>query len=108
MVQEANPNIRVAKRFRKKLEREIGVSSLVLFGSRSRGNFSAESDFDFLLVSNDFDGVPQHKRPAKLYGLWDEDYPLELICYTEKEFEEKKKGPYWGITRKALASGTPI
>ena len=106
MVQESNKNLELARKFKRDLERNIQIEKLVLFGSRARGTFSRYSDFDLLIVSNNFRGVPWYKRPAKLYLRWDEDYPLELLCYTPKEVRERVGKN--GIVSEAINTGIEI
>ena len=106
MVPEPNPNTAIAKKFKQKLG-NIKISSMRLFGSRAKGNFTPESDFDFLIISNDFKGIPPHKRAVKIYPKWEEDYPLELICLTEAELEQKSKNQ-WSIAYQAVSTGIPV
>jgi len=56
-----------SKRFARALEKRLKVNRLVLFGSRARGDNFVTSDFDFVLVSDDFSKVPFIKRAACLY-----------------------------------------
>ncbi len=107
MVQKANQSMSIARRFKRNLGKNINVSHMVLFGSRAKGTFSEESDFDFLVVSDDFRQTPKHKRGTKLYSTWKEDYPLELVCLIKEELERKKKNP-WGITAEALRTGITV
>lgn len=106
MVQEPNKNLELVRKFKRKLEKNIRVEKLVLFGSRAKGTFSRYSDFDLLIVSNNFKGVPWYKRPAKLYLRWNEDYPLELLCYTPKEVMERVGKS--GVVSEAMNTGVEI
>ena len=107
MVQNANQNMRIARRFKKELQKKLRVSKMILFGSRARGTYSDESDFDFMVVSDDFSGVAPHRRSAELYKIWDEDYPLELVCFTEEELARKRNNP-WGVALEALRTGVKV
>ena len=89
MVQRANKNIKLVQKFKKDINKSIKVDKLILFGSRTKGNFSRYSDFDLLIVSPDFKGVPWYKRPTKFYLMWKEDYPLEILCYTPEEIRKR-------------------
>lgn len=62
------------------------VNRLILFGSRARGDNFVTSDFDFVIVSDDFMGVPFVRRAAPLYDLWDSRRDLEMLCYTISEW----------------------
>jgi len=75
-----------AKRFAKALKRRLNVERLILFGSRARGDNFVTSDFDFVIVSDDFSGVPFVKRGAPLYDLWHSSHDMELLCYTPDEW----------------------
>jgi hypothetical protein len=61
------------------------------FGGQARGDNFVTSDFDFIIVSDDFLGVPFVKRAAKLYKLWHSSRDLEILCYTLEEWHRWKK-----------------
>jgi hypothetical protein len=105
MVQITNKNIEIVKRFKNKLK-DIGVDRLILFGSRARGTFHSESDFDLIIISNKFEGIPMHKRSFIYYANWKENYPVEIICYTPNEFEILKNKI--SIVSEALKEGIEI
>jgi predicted nucleotidyltransferase len=77
-----------AKRFANVLRQQMSVNQLILFGSRARGDNFVTSDFDFVLVSNDFAGVPFVKRASQLYELWHSTRDLEVLCYTPDEWRK--------------------
>lgn len=106
MVQGANKNIALVKKFKRNINKSIKVDKLILYGSRAKGNFHRYSDFDLLIVSPDFKGIPWYKRPAKFYLMWKEDYPLEILCYTPDEFEARKNEPT--IVREAVRGGIEV
>ena len=61
----------------------------ILFGSRARGDHWEHSDWDVVLVSDDFEGVPFPERVTRLLrDLSVSD--VELFCYTPEEFEKGK------------------
>jgi predicted nucleotidyltransferase len=107
MVQQTNMNLSIVKKFKQKVDKIVKMNKMILFGSRAKGNFSEESDFDLLIVSNEFEQKPFYKRAIELYAAWKEKYPLELICYTEEEFEQKKTNPY-SIASQANKTGIHI
>lgn len=75
------------------------VKSVYLFGSRARGDFLEGSDWDILIVSPDFANIPFPERATFVLKRM----PLrgvELLCYTEEEFE--KKSEEIGIVQEAL------
>lgn len=105
MVQTTNKNIEIIKKFKKRLRR-FGITNILLFGSRAKGTFGPQSDFDIIIISDKFEGVKWHKRSLEIYMNWKEDYPLEALCYTKEEFEKKKK--QIGIVQEAVKEGIII
>lgn len=79
-----------ARRFAKALKEHMNVKRLILFGSRARGDNFVTSDFDFVLVSNDFSRVPFVRRASPLYDLWRSSRDLEVLCYTPDEWQRLK------------------
>jgi len=73
---------------------------VILFGSRARGDNLRDSDFDFIIVSDYFKGIFFYKRMPIIYKMWDYEYDIEPLCYTEEEFERKRK--QISIVREAL------
>jgi len=104
MVKQADPRItdfvqRVRERYR--------ISRAIFFGSRARGDELADSDYDVILVSPDFQGIFFSKRSAMMYEFW-RHWPLDIepICYTPEEFEIKKK--QIGIVSEAVKEGVEL
>ena len=106
MVQRSNKNIKLVEKFKRDINKSVKVDKLILFGSRAKGNFRRYSDFDLLIVSPDFKGVPWYKRPIKFYMMWKEDYPLEILCYTPEEID--KRISKMGIVSEAIKEGIEI
>lgn len=106
MVQRTNKNIKLVQKFKKNINKSIKVDKLILFGSRAKGNFHRYSDFDLIIISPDFKGVPWYKRPAKFYMIWNEDYPIEILCYTPEEI--KRRIDKVGIVSEAVKEGIEI
>lgn len=98
--------VEIARRFVKRLRTHYKVEKVILFGSRARNDHLKTSDFDFIIVSPDFEGVHFTKRMSSIYEYWDEQYDIEPLCYTPEEFEEKKKEI--GIVSKAVKEGIEI
>ncbi len=66
----------------------VPVEHAFLFGSRARDDYLEESDWDILIVSPEFAGIPFPERAT----MFLKKMPLrgvELLCYTEEEFREK-------------------
>ena len=79
-----------AKRFAKVLKEHIKVNRLILFGSRARGDNFVTSDYDFILVSEEFAGTRFNRRASRLYDLWHSSCDLEVLCYTPEEWRMLK------------------
>ncbi|MGB9758075.1 MAG: nucleotidyltransferase domain-containing protein [Candidatus Bipolaricaulaceae bacterium] len=62
---------------------------MILFGSRARGEELRHSDYDLVLVSPAFQGMPYPERIGALLGLWTMDVGLEPIALTPGEFVER-------------------
>lgn len=105
MVQTATKNLKIIKNYFKKLKK-INVERVVFFGSRAKGNFHKDSDFDLVVVSKNFENLRQGNRVLLSYRLWKNDFALELLCYTPEEFEERRNG--LNIVSEALKTGIEI
>ncbi len=77
--------------FARRLREEAGAQKVILFGSRARGDWIKESDYDFVVVSPRFEGIPFPFRPAEIRPLWKGSPGVELLCYTPEEFERKSR-----------------
>ena len=106
MVQITDKNLKIAKKFKKKIGREISIDEFVLFGSRASKGGGEGGDFDFLVVSRDFTNVPWHRRAARIYLQWEEDFPLDVLCYTPSEM--RKRAGRICVVAEALKHGIAI
>ena len=90
--------------FLQKVRSRYRISQAIFFGSRVREDHLKESDYDIILVSEDFQGIFFTKRSALMYDFWDH-WPLEIepFCYTPEEFEHKKN--QIGLIGQALKEG---
>ena len=61
---------------------------------------------DVLASSDDFEGVFFPDRSTAMYRFWDGGLPLEVLCYTVKEFEKKKR--MIGLVQDAVAEGVSL
>lgn len=92
--------------FAHSLHHEAGATKVLLFGSRVRGDWLKESDYDFVVVSDRFDGVHFSRRPVELYQYWHGHPGVELLCYTQEEFERKRQEI--SIVREAVREGIEL
>jgi predicted nucleotidyltransferase len=99
--QRADPRI---TDFIEKIGERYRITQAILFGSRARGGHLADSDYDVVLVSPDFDGIFFSQRSALMYDFGTH-WPLEIepLCYTPEEFEIKKQ--QIGIVSEAVKGG---
>jgi predicted nucleotidyltransferase len=82
--QKADPLSLVVER----LIQSLGPERIYLFGSRARGDSSADSDYDILVVVSQSQ-LPRYARAQIAYqGLIGVGVPLDVIVLTREEFEE--------------------
>ncbi|MEK6842941.1 MAG: nucleotidyltransferase domain-containing protein, partial [Candidatus Micrarchaeota archaeon] len=105
-VEKENLNFRMAMKFKGDLAKKINLSKLLMFGSRAKGVFAADSDFDFIVVSPDFLKIPRRQRYLPVRLLWKFDYSVDILCYTPEEFEKRSKSV--SIANEALKTGIVI
>jgi predicted nucleotidyltransferase len=80
-------------RFAHRLSQEIGATQVLLFGSRARSTHDDDSDYDIIIVSEQFEGVNPLHRGRGLRPLFYEvggDAPMDLFCLTPEEFKVAK------------------
>jgi len=94
--------VKVVKRFIRKVSKYLKVEKAILFGSRVRDEWLEDSDIDLIVVSP-VNGIHFTDRAILLYRLWNDNYPLEVLCYTPEEF--KKKIRQIGIVKEAVREG---
>ncbi len=89
-----------------KIINRILQNKVILFGSRANGNVHKWSDFDIVIVSDNFKDKRSFERGIGFYNYWAENYPVDFLCYTREEFERLKKRI--GILREAVKEGIEI
>lgn len=84
----------VLSEFREELEKDIGVEAVYLFGSRARGDFRDDSDYDIAVLSDDFAEMsfPERQELVLEKARNVTDKPVEILCYTPEEFKKGKDG----------------
>jgi len=78
--------LRFVETIKKKFDAKV-----LLFGSRAKGECFEFSDYDVIVISHKFQGVPWHKRISDIVKYWRLNKDLHVLPYTKKEFEKKKK-----------------
>jgi len=94
------------KKFISKVKLELKPEKIILFGSRAKGDYWKRSDYDFIIVSPKFKGMYWLKRISKVIRLWDALADIDVLAYTPKEFEDKKKTS--SVVRNAFKHGKLI
>ncbi len=77
------------KDFLKRVHARFPLERAILFGSRARGEELKNSDYDLVLVSEAFRGIPYPERVGAILALWTMDVGLEPIPLTPEEFAER-------------------
>lgn len=98
--------IEIARKFASKIKKDFNPETIILFGSRARGDHFKTSDFDFIIVSKKFRNIPFMQRCSKVYDYWSENVDIEAICYSPEEFKRKLKEH--GIVRQAVKQGIVV
>ncbi|MFB6100889.1 MAG: nucleotidyltransferase domain-containing protein [Candidatus Nanohalobium sp.] len=82
------------REFKEELKKDIEIEALYLFGSRARGDFREDSDYDIAVVSEDFADMsfPERQEIVLEKARKVTDKPVEILCYTPEEFEKGKEG----------------
>lgn len=79
---------------------------VILFGSRARGEFRRDSDFDLLVIKESDE--PRYRRSIPLYvALADLPVEVEVVVYTPEEVAEWSEVPQAFVTT-AVREGTTI
>jgi predicted nucleotidyltransferase len=73
--------------------KSVNPDKIILFGSRARGDFKKESDYDICIIKK---GVEHRRKLAQqiyrfLYGV---GVPVDIIVETPERFEELKDNPF--------------
>lgn len=94
------------KKFAAAAKRNYAPAKVILFGSRARGDWLEESDYDFIIVSEKFGEIDFLDRMKKVYLECEVKLPAEILCYTPQEFEHKRK--QIGIVAQAVKEGIDL
>ncbi len=88
------------------LEACPGVSLIVLFGSRARGDATTDSDYDVLVVAPPDE--PTNARAARLrLALWEVPATFDIMVFTPEELDAVK-GFRSGMVHRALEEGVVL
>ncbi len=92
--------------FKKTVNRDFPIQTMILFGSRARGKTGRDRDVDLIIVSPRFKWLDFFERGAKMYDYWDLRMPADFLCYTPEEF--KKLSRHTTIVSEAIKEGIKI
>jgi len=85
--------VTAARYFEEQLKaNNVRISKIILFGSQARGNASAGSDVDIVLISRDFEKKNIYKRlemikDAEISTIKRFMIPIDIIMMTPQEFK---------------------
>jgi predicted nucleotidyltransferase len=66
---------------------------IILFGSYAAGNPNNDSDIDLLIIKDT--DLPRHKRSFNIQKLLRGSMiPIDILVYTQKEFEQEQHNKY--------------
>ncbi|MDD9954335.1 MAG: nucleotidyltransferase domain-containing protein [Candidatus Woesearchaeota archaeon] len=78
---------------REAVAKHILVDRVYLFGSRARGDAHEDSDYDFAIISESFNGMRFIERQLLIRPLIRNAIgyvPFDVVCYTPEEYEKGK------------------
>jgi predicted nucleotidyltransferase len=76
---------------------KFNPDKIILFGSYAEGNPNNDSDLDLLIIKDT--DLPRHKRSFDIQkSLIGSMVPMDILVYTNKEFEKEEKEKYSFIT----------
>ena len=98
MAKRNNKNLKIIKRFLKKVSEEIEIDKVILFGSAVRGRQKRWSDIDLAIISDDFKRVNNFERLVMLGKMaWYADATeIEALGYTKDEYKNATKLDFLG------------
>jgi len=90
-------------------EIQVSVKSIILFGSRAKGDFSKYSDYDFLIITEKTFSIKEKMEIARVLrkALAELYIPTDIIINSEEEVEYKRNKIGY-VTRYALKEGVSI
>ena len=94
------------KAFAKRLQADLAPERVILFGSRARGDDWKRSDYDFIIVSEQFEGMHWLDRISRVVRLWESLSDIDALPYTPQEFKLKAKSS--SVVKTALKHGISI
>ncbi len=86
-------NIDIKEAVKRIVQQYDSEAEIILYGSRARGDATAESDWDFLiLLSNSMTRAEERAMCRALYEIeWDHGEVIVPIIHTRAEWEEPRR-----------------
>ena len=75
-------------------------------GSRASGENWKKNDYDFIIVSSQFQGMHWLDRISRVVRLWDSLSDIDTLPYTPAEFQQKSKTS--SLVKNALQYGISL
>ncbi len=73
----------------RRLVEALHPDRIYLFGSRARGDWTEDSDYDFMVVVAE-SASPRHDRAQQAYAsLWGVDAAVDVLVWTRDEFDRQ-------------------
>jgi len=71
---------------------ELNIHQIVLFGSRARGNYTSNSDYDFLIVVENSMGISEKRRIVSFIRMRmaENDIPVDVFLKNLRDYEGYK------------------
>ena len=76
-----------------KIANRFNTDKIILFGSYASGNQNEDSDVDLLVIKESSEPIQSRDFEIRKY-LLGTAIPLDIIVYTNAEFEEEKNNRY--------------
>lgn len=86
----ANGADELVERLKARIGEHLRVEELIWFGSRANGTSNEWSDYDFIVVSPDFEGISFIDRGGLLFPLRERGASYDFLCYTPEEYARLK------------------
>jgi len=93
---------REPKKFLKTLKRKFNLSKIILSGSRAKGNYLKESDYDLIIVSDYFKDIPFLERMKLVYELCDLDINVDILGCIPKLGVSQKLCKFYHTSKRSL------
>ncbi len=81
-------------------------AQILLFGSRAKGEQRKDSDYDLIIVSDFFKGIPFADRAYHVWIRTKAAVPADIFCYAPRELKKTAKKSV--VLKDALSYAIPL